>query len=80
MQNEKIHPSAWDILAAIMGALFLMSGADGQQHVQAMFLAVAGACLVAGRFAPAIRGWLAAWLHSHPQARTFLHSGAPFWH
>ncbi len=80
MESSPTQPTGWHIMAAIMGALFLMSGADGQQNVQAIFLVLAVVFVAAGRFAPLIRGWVTGWLQSHPQARTFLHTGAPFWH
>ncbi len=80
MNGEKTQPGAWDLLAAVMGALFLMSGADGQQQVQAIFLVLAAGCVLAGRFAPVLRAWVTQWLQHHPQARAALHLGTPFWH
>lgn len=80
MKTDSTGPTAWDTMAAVMGALFLMSGADGQQNVQAIFLLLAAVFVAAGRLAPSFRVWFNGWLRSHPQARTFLHSGATFWH
>lgn len=79
MTKEKTPFSPWQILAAIMGALFLMSGADGQERVQVTFLLLAAACLVVERFLPILRQHLDAWLQGHPQLRTALHSGSSFW-
>jgi len=80
MNTDKSQRNAWDVLAAVMGALFLMSGADGQQNVQAMFLVLAAGCLIAGRYAPALRAGVTQWLQHHPHARSALHLGSPFWH
>lgn len=79
MDNENKLFSPWQILAAIMGALFLMSGADGQERVQVTFLVLAAVSIVIDRYSPLLRQQVGTWLQAHPQLRTALHSGSSFW-
>ena len=58
--------------AAVFGALFLMSGADGQQRVQAVFLLLAAVCLALEHSAPLWRPPLRHWLRTHPRLRLLL--------
>ncbi len=60
------------VAAAVFGALFLMSGADGQQRVQAVFLLLAAVCLALEHSAPLWRPPLRHWLRTHPRLRLLL--------
>lgn len=82
METNTAQPSSsgWRVMAAVMGGLFLMSGADGQQRVQAVFLLLACVSLGMDALWPALGAWVGRWLEEHPQARAALGVGPAIRH
>lgn len=71
--------SPWYTAAALLGGLFLMSGADGQQRVQLIFLVLAAGCVALGHWQPVWQDALQRWLDAHPAARSVVYGGTAFW-